>query len=228
MSTTTEQGYSTGRARRERIIQVATEHFGRVGFNGTTMLEIAAECDISRAGLSHHFPTKESLLEAVLETRDREDLQRFRRNGSGRADGMGILRGMVDLAAHNTQVPGLIGLYAVLSAEAADAGHPAHDYFVARYERIRRGTASALRRVRDAGRLADDVDIDTTAIELTALMDGLQVQWLLDPTSVDMAAVMRGQLERVLTGPLFDEEPVEADADIEPASDDDQPERAVS
>jgi AcrR family transcriptional regulator len=200
----TEQGYASGRARREKIIAVATSFFGRVGFNGATMLEIAAECGISRAGLSHHFPTKESLLEAVLETRDREDLERFRRNGSARADGLGILRGMVALAEHNTAVPGIIGLYAVLSAEAGDPTHPAHEYFVKRYERIRKGTALALRRARDAGHLADDVDIDDTAIELTALMDGLQVQWLLDRTSVDMPAVVRRRIEQVLTVPLFD------------------------
>jgi AcrR family transcriptional regulator len=205
---TTEQGYASGRARREKIIAVATELFGRVGFNGMTLLEVAAECGISRAGLSHHFPTKESLLEAVLETRDREDLERFRRNGSGGRDGMGILRGMVDLAAHNTAVPGIIGLYAVLSAEAGDPSHPAHRYFIDRYERIRKGTAVALRRARDAGYLESDVDVDETAIELTALMDGLQVQWLLDPESVDMPAIVRRRIEQVLTVPLYCEEAV--------------------
>ncbi len=205
MSTPIEQGYAAGRARREKIIGVATELFGRVGFNGATMLEVAQECGISRAGLSHHFPTKESLLEAVLETRDKEDYERFRRNGSAAADGLGVLRGMVDLAEHNTAVPGIIGLYAVLSAEAGSAEHPAHDYFVQRYERIRRGTARALEGARSAGHLAADTDVDETAIELTALMDGLQVQWLLDPNSVDMPTAIRRRIEEVLTVPLFAE-----------------------
>ena len=196
------QSYAPGRARRELIIQAATELFGRVGFNGATMLEVAAACDISRAGLSHHFPTKESLMEAVLETRDREDLERFRRNGSRGSDGLGILRGMVDLARHNTEVPGLIGLYVVLSAEATAPDHPAHDYFVARYDRIRSGTARALRRTREAGYLVEGVDEDETAAELTALMDGLQVQWLLSPASVDMAGIVRRRIEELLTVPL--------------------------
>ncbi|GAA3340154.1 TetR/AcrR family transcriptional regulator [Curtobacterium pusillum] len=204
MSTTTEQGYATGRARRERIIAAATELFGRVGFNGATMLEVASACSISRAGLSHHFPTKESLLEAVLETRDKEDLERFRRNGSQGTDGLGILRGMVDLAAHNSAVPGIIGLYAVLSAEAGSPDHPAHAYFISRYERIRRGTASALRRAADRGYLRAGVDQDAAAVELTAIMDGLQVQWLLDPTSVDMSAAIRRRIEELLTVPLYD------------------------
>lgn len=202
---TITQGYSTGRKRREKIIRAATELFGRVGFNSATMLEIAQLCDISRAGLSHHFPTKESLMEAVLETRDREDRERFRSNGSHRADGIGILRGMVDLARHNAEVPGLIGLYAVLSAEAASPDHPAHVYFVERYERIRSGTARALRGARTAGYLATQVDENAAAAELTALMDGLQLQWLLDPSSVDMAAIVQRRIEDLLTVPLYDE-----------------------
>jgi len=204
MSALVEQGYASGRARREQVIAQATLLFGRVGYNGATMLEIAEQCGLSRAGLSHHFPTKESLLEAVLETRDREDLARFRRNGSGGADGIGVLRGMVDLARHNSSTRGLIALYAVLSAEAADPAHPAHDYFVARYDRIRRGTARALERADKAGLLIPAVEIDRTAIELTALMDGLQVQWLLDPESVDMPDSIRSRIEEVLIGPLFD------------------------
>lgn len=199
---TTQPGYTTGRARRSEIIQIATRLFGEQGFNATTLLGIAQECGISRAGLSHHFPTKESLLEAVLETRDQEDLEQFRRNGSRDRDGLGILRGMIDLARYNSTVPGLIALYALLSAEAASPTHPAHDYFVQRYDRIRRGTARALHRARDAGYLVRGVDPDTAALELTALMDGLQLQWLLDPFAVDMVAVMTKRLQRLITVPL--------------------------
>lgn len=202
----TQRGYTTGRARRSEIIRIATRLFGEQGFNATTLLGVAQECGISRAGLSHHFPTKESLLEAVLETRDQEDLDRFRRNGSRESDGLGILRGMIDLARHNSTVPGLIALYAILSAEAASPTHPAHDYFIHRYERIRTGTAQALRRVQAAGYLVPNVDPDEIAVELTALMDGLQLQWLLDQTAVDMVAVMSARIQLLLTVPLALEE----------------------
>lgn len=199
---TTERGYATGRARRERIIEAATALFARVGFNSATMLEVAQACEISRAGLAHHFATKAALMEAVLETRDHEDRERFRRNGSRRSDGLGILRGMVDLARHNSEVGGIIALYAVLSAEAADPAHPAHDYFVRRYERIRSGTAKALRDAGAAGYLAAHVDEERAAAELTALMDGLQLQWLLNPASVDMAETVRLRIEELLVVPL--------------------------
>ncbi|HEY0260794.1 MAG TPA: TetR/AcrR family transcriptional regulator [Lacisediminihabitans sp.] len=198
MNTTTEHGYAAGRARRDQIIAEATVLFGRLGFHSTTVVEIAAQCGISRAGLLHHFPTKESLLAAVLEERDREDRARFRQNGSASRDGISVLRGMVDLASYNSSLPGIIALYAVLSAEATAEDHPAHAYFTKRYERIRSETRIALEQAKAAGHLVDGVDIPAAAIELTALMDGLQVQWLLAPHRVDMAQQLHQRIQQLL------------------------------
>lgn len=204
-------GYAKGRAKRQEIIETATRAFGESGFDQTSMVEIAARCSLSRAGLLHHFSTKESILEAVLAWRDDEDRARFvdadpsqapKPSGAGPADGLRILRGMVDLAAHNASTPGLIRLYATLSAEATSAEHPAHDYFVARYDRIRRGTRRALEQARDAGHLREGLDVGDLTITFTALMDGLQVQWLLDPGSVDMAEQLRRAVQQTLTVPL--------------------------
>ena len=202
MSTAPESGYASGRARRERIVAEATKLFGRVGFHSATVLEIAAQCGISRAGLLHHFPTKESLLRAVLEERDRAELARFRENGSGASDGLGVLRGMVDLAEFNSRASGIIELYTVLSAEASAPDHPAHDYFVERYKRIRSGTVWALKRAKAEGYLVGDPDVLSTAIELTSLIDGLQIQWLLAPTEVDMAGQLRRRIQQLINVPL--------------------------
>lgn len=196
------RGYAKGRARRDAIIRTASEHFAERGFLSATILEIAAACGISRAGLLHHFPDKEALLEAVLEARDVEDRERFapyvtaaRTPGAG---AIGVLRGMVDLADHNRLVPGLIELFVRLSAEASAPDHPAHAYFVARYDRIRSGTARALRGAARAGHLRADLDPDDAALRLTALMDGLQAQWLFD-RSIDMAAEVRRTLAEWMT-----------------------------
>lgn len=190
-------GYAKGRARRTAIIHTAAEQFAQKGFGAATILDIAAACAISRAGLLHHFPDKESLLQAVLEDRDRADRQRFRPY-VGIPDGLGVLRGMVDLAGHNRLVPGLIELFARLSAEAADPDHPAHGYFTARYDRIRTGTAGALDKAHAAGHLRADVDTADAATRLTALMDGLQSQWLFDRT-IDMAGHLHTAILDLMT-----------------------------
>ena len=80
--------------------------------------------------------------------------------------------------------------------------HPAHDYFVRRYDSTRGRLQQALERARDRGLLAPGIEPGSFAIELVALMDGLQVQWLLAPTLVDMAALLRQRIESALTVPL--------------------------
>ena len=191
------RGYAKGRARRAAIVAEASALFAEKGFASATILDIAAACDISRAGLLHHFADKGALLEAVLEARDAEDRARFTPYARGWGS-IGVLRGMVDLAEHNQLVPGLIELFVRLSTEAASPDHPAHDYFQHHYERIRRTTAKALAAAVADGHLRPDLDPATAALRLTSLMDGLQLQWLLD-RSVDMAGAVRGTLTEWMT-----------------------------
>lgn len=192
-----ERGYANGRARREEIIQIASEQFAERGFLSATILEIASVCGMSRAGLLHHFPDKEALLEAVLEARDVEDRERFRPYATGHG-GMGVLRGMVDLAEHNRLVPGLIELFVRLSSEASAADHPAHDYFRLRYERIRASTERVLSSEIAHGHLRADLNPVDAALRLTALMDGIQTLWLFD-RSIDMACRIGSLLREWMT-----------------------------
>jgi AcrR family transcriptional regulator len=204
-STPALRGYAKGRARRDAIIHTAAEQFAEKGFLSATILEIAAACGISRAGLLHYFPDKESLLETVLEARDDEDQARFAPYIEA-AGALGVLRGMVDLADHNRLVPGLIELFVRLSAEASAPGHPAQEYFVARYDRIRTGTERALRGAARAGHVRPEVDPAAASIRLTALMDGLQAQWLLD-RRIEMAEHIEAAIREWLTpagAELFD------------------------
>ena len=196
---TGERGaYAKGLARRDQIIAGAIELFGRIGYRNATILDIATHVGISRTGLLHHFPSKEALLKAVLAKRDIDDIERFGRS----EEPLGDLRNLVELVRHNASIPELVGLFAVLSAEAADPAHPAHDYFIRRYERARSGMREALVRAREAGLLASGVDVDHEARALVALLDGLQIQWLLAPDQVDMTRELTAELEQLLVVPL--------------------------
>lgn len=190
-------GYANGRARREVIVGVATENFAENGFDAATILEIAAACGISRAGLLHHFPDKEALLRAVLEERDAEDRARFQPYVDV-GGAMGVLAGMIDLAARNRLVPGMIKLFVRLSAEAAAEHHPAHAFFVERYDRIVSGTARALRSAARAGFLRNGTDPEIAATRLAAFMDGLQSTWLFR-RDVDMAMHLEAEILDLLT-----------------------------
>jgi AcrR family transcriptional regulator len=201
--TPARHNYPKGIARRAAIIEVATDLFGRAGYRGATMLQIAAACGISRAGLLHHFPTKESLLAAVLSERDRIDRDRLVRDPIAAHDGLAALADLISLVQRNSTIPAIVNLFAVLSAEAGDPSHPAHAYFVDRYETARSELQQTLMGIRDRGLLAPGVDPGSLAIELIALMDGLQVQWLLAPERVDMASHVRRRIESALIVPLM-------------------------
>jgi len=191
--------YARGRAAREQILDAALALFGEAGYRGTSLRDVAQRAGLSHPGLLHHFPRKEALLEAVLQRRDEVDAAQ---TGLDAARGRAVLDGLVALVARNAGAPGVVELFCVLSAEATAPEHPAHAWFAARYRRTVRLVAAALEEVAADGRLRSGVHPATAARGVVAVMDGLQVQWLLDRGGVDMAADLRAHLDGLLSEPL--------------------------
>lgn len=174
-------GYRTGDATKRQILEAAYEHFSRFGYHGASLRDIAAQSGISHPGLRHHFTTKEDLLLAVLAEREKRALATYRPT-AGR-DGLDSL---VALVEGNVAAPGLVELFAVLAPQAGDPTHPAHDFFVARYERVRGIVRDGIRQAQDLGEVRPGLDADVAATAVIALMDGLQVQWLIAPERIDL------------------------------------------
>lgn len=191
------RGYAAGDARRERILHVATLEFAEHGYRGTSLARVAERAGLSQPGLLHHFRTKEQLLVAVLELRDRRDMERFFADG-GAAGGPDLPAALVRVVEHNSRTPELVRLFVVLTSEAVTADHPARDWARARYARLRAWVADALRRAADAGELRAGLDADATAARIIAIMDGLQTQWLLDPDRIDMPALFKAHVDDLL------------------------------
>jgi hypothetical protein len=61
-----------------------------------------------------------------------------------------------------------------------------------------------LGRLQAGGALVDGTDPQALAVELIALMDGLQVQWVLAPDQIDMAVVLQHRINAALVQPLAD------------------------
>ncbi|WP_225755524.1 TetR/AcrR family transcriptional regulator [Actinotalea sp. Marseille-Q4924] len=184
-------GYARGRATRQVVLAEALRLFGEVGYRSATLRELAARCGLSHPGLLHHFPSKAALLQAVLEERD---VVEGARAGAVGATGVAHLRALLRIARASAAAPGLVELFAVLSAEAGAPDHPAHDFFVRRYARLRAELTTAFREAAEDGLLRPGVDPVSAAVLLTACWDGLQVQWLHDRDSVDVAAGLEAAL----------------------------------
>ncbi|MEJ5914537.1 TetR/AcrR family transcriptional regulator [Pseudokineococcus sp. 1T1Z-3] len=200
-ATAARGAYATGRRAREEILDAALALFGESGYRGTSLRDVARRAGLSHPGLLHHFPRKEALLEGVLRRRDELDAA-AEEPGSRGATALGRL---VDVVGRNAAVPGVVELFCTLSAEATAPDHPAHTYFRERYARLVADLTRSLEQAAEDGDLRAGVVPATAARGLVAVMDGLQVQWLLGRDApgpdLDMAADLRAHLGRLLLDP---------------------------
>jgi AcrR family transcriptional regulator len=181
------------RASREKIIQAATEFFARQGFRGAKLANIARAADLTEPGLLHHFPSKTHLLMEVLKERDRIDSERMR--ATLQKNGNHFLEAGIELVEHNQTVPGLVQLFNLLVAESVSPDHPAHEFFMARYRREREHWVQAIVQAQQAGEVRSDIPAEILVVLIFAMMDGLQVQWLLEPEKIDMSGLFRVMMD---------------------------------
>lgn len=177
------------RASREKIIQSAIEAFAQKGFRGAKMADIAKAANLTEPGLLHHFSSKTRLLMEVLKERDRIDSERMR--ATLQKNGNHFLGAGIELVEHNQTVPGLVQLFNLLVAESISPDHPAHEFFIERYQRERKHWVQAIVQAQRAGEVRSDISPETVGVLIFAMMDGLQVQWLLEPETIDMARMFR-------------------------------------
>ena len=198
-------GSSTGtrpetEQKRIDILRAAIETFGAKGSTNGTLSDIAEQVGMTHAGVLHHFGSKHNLLLEVLEFRDHDDVAHL-------ADqhipgGPALFAHLVGTAQRNALRPGIVQVFTVLSAESVTEGHPAKDYFQERYRNLRAEIDTAFRALcAQEGVTAPDT-IDRAAASILAVMDGLQLQWLLDPTAVDLAGASAFAIEAIVNGVL--------------------------
>ena len=174
-----------GRQNREAILAAAVPLFAESGYRGASLASIAAAVGLTQQGVLHYFPSKEALLLALLDEKYHEDGRRL--SASLEHEGLELLKALQSLVEHNGVVPDRVRLFSALVAESLSSRHPAHAYFVRRYGKVRQRMLRSLRMGQASGQIRDDVELERLVPLIVAVMDGLQIQWLLDP-EVDMVA----------------------------------------
>jgi len=163
----------------QRILDAARDVFAESGYRGGSLNEVAKRSGYTRAGLLHHFPSKEAMLLALLDLRD-EQLE-----ASGIFDPQeGLPALFARLPEVMTAVLGdrtLVQLAHILTAEAADGRHPARSWAFRRHGVLRRRIAEATARSVSSGELPADVDADALATVILGAVEGIEAQWLIDP-----------------------------------------------
>lgn len=172
-----------GEERRRLILDVAQRLLVRRGWRSTTLSQIAREAGVSSAGVLHHFPSKEHLLNAVLDARDADDL--------AHADfGLDIVEQLAAVARRFERSPDLIGSFIVILIENLGPDGPLHERV---YQRHRIGAqliADSIRQGQRSGRYRTDIDPVVKAAEIQAFLNGMETSWLLDP-SIPVTEVFR-------------------------------------
>ena len=193
-----------GDATRELVLDTALAMFAERGYRATSVRDIAARCGMTHPGLLYHFSSKAALLMAALQRRDDVDCVdgEVRELGFDQLEARAVLRHLVNSAKNNASKRGLVELFANLSVEATAPDHPAHDYFVERYAALKATVTRGFADLERENALRPGVSPDIAAAQVVATMDGLQVQWLLDPEGVDMAAALGALINALLVEPL--------------------------
>lgn len=184
--------------RRAEILRAAANTFGSKGYKNGSLTEVAEQVGITHAGVLHHFGSKEQLLVEVLEFRDKEDVRDL--EGQHIPNGMELFRHLMRTARMNVDRPGIVQGYSVLTGESVTENHPARAWVTDRFTILRGEIQAAIMEV-GGGTVPDDVAA-CAASSIIGVMDGLQVQWLLDD-GVDLPAATQFAIEAILAAALL-------------------------
>ncbi|WP_127794928.1 TetR/AcrR family transcriptional regulator [Agromyces sp. LHK192] len=179
--------------RREAVLKAAMKVFGAHGYHKGALVEIAEEAGMTHAGVLHHFGSKEGLLVAMLQYRDGEEAAGV--PARAQTEGPAFLQHLVDTVEENTTRRGIVQAYTVLSGESVADGHPAHDYFHERTHVLRAKIAGVFGEVTGS---TDGQALTDAASTLIAVMDGLQLQWLLEPEAVEMPRLVGTVIDELI------------------------------
>lgn len=206
---TSRGAYAKGIAKREEILERALDVVAREGYRGASVKQIAEAVGLSQAGLLHYFDSKEELFTAILRKRDEFDRTILQKTEDDTIDD--LRDGFLELVERNTEQRGVVLLFSRMAVDAADGEHAARDFFGERAATIREIFTDAIVEAQQSGRIEPSLDAAILARIVQAASDGLQLQWLQDPT-IDMAGAMDALFTAIGVIGRDADSPVPADA----------------
>jgi AcrR family transcriptional regulator len=197
-----ERNAEQGERTRSAILKAAVDLFGENGYHATSTKQIAQRAGVVQSALHHHFGGKQQLLEAALNlhyppTENRPDMEAV---ATGNAD---FVDEVLKAAYRNVADRELVRFFSVMAGESLTSDHPAHAFFVARYERVRQGFSRAIAQAKGITDQHARNQIFSLVSILFAVSDGLQMQWLRNPSfdfvdAIELAAAnTRDQLKAI-------------------------------
>jgi AcrR family transcriptional regulator len=153
---------------RERVLEVAGELFYREGVRAVGIDTIIARSGVAKMSLYRNFASKDELIVAYLEERDRQFFSRWDEAvGSTDLDPRARLRALVGATIERVRRPGYRGCpFLNTSAEFPDAAHPARAIIDAHRREVRERLLGLCRGL-------DSQHAESLTTQLIVLMDGV-------------------------------------------------------
>lgn len=185
-----------GEQRRAALLDAATQVIARDGYIGASMKEIADIAGITAVGLLHHFPNKSALLRALIDRRGERVVERF---GDLQTDATleGFLRFLRMSMSFSVESALDCQAALMLNTESLSTKHPAWPWYRDAFDATHAHARAHLSELKVSGEINADADIERLSVEIFAMMDGLQMQWLRSPSTVAVLAIFDRYLERL-------------------------------
>lgn len=107
MPVATEVREDGPRSKRARILTVAIEQFGRVGYEHTKWASVAGEVGIGQTALYHYFESKAHCLLTIMRLELTDSVERFRAGTAGIPDPAQALRSAIDATLRGEPIDAL-------------------------------------------------------------------------------------------------------------------------
>jgi TetR/AcrR family transcriptional regulator, transcriptional repressor of aconitase len=167
--------YASTPARRAEIVRAASAGFAEHGYERASLRDIAARANVTHAALLRHFASKDDLLVAALAQRDADDMELARSILESKVPRERVLSTILQ---EEFEHPEHLRNWLAITIAATNPNHPAHNFFIARRERMREHfTSKRLATTQDS----EELSADDKVTMVLAMMDGLRIQALLDP-----------------------------------------------
>lgn len=166
-------------ARRQQILDAASECFAEKGFHPTTMHDICQVAELSPGAVYRYFGSKEEIIEAMVDERRRQGIELMKAAGE-RNDTVQALEEMARIFFAKLEDPAGCALDIALWSEATR--NPQIRERLRDYGRsVRDAFAGIVRGLQERGVVNPALDADAVAQVHVSFFEGLVVQRAIDP-----------------------------------------------
>ena len=178
---------------RKHIIRASTRLFARQGYHKTTISDIARDIDLTTGAVFHHFPTKDAILDGVIEWLAKGMMTYAAFLEKENQSTIDVITEMIQtMLSHYDRFPEATICLAMLSTEFAGSNHPVEKRLKAVVEPF----------IENASRLfSQHPDIKNpraAAIAILGAANGIGIQGLFREGEVDARAIAEGLISLIL------------------------------